>query len=914
MKFFKITISRKHCAGILLAGFFAVALSACGDGGGIGGIGKELAGTGGGTGGVSGGTNSVGGGPTGPGGGSTGPGAGPGQPNADPTASLPFFPNFAKALGFFDLNRANQNRPIRNDLTGALPGMVQFVQSHSINPKGNFENNLPTLVTSRNALLLFTPQKSPVGKVRVEVQVDGATKHTAMMAAPNQLPATDVSGTDGRPDVAYTKRAWSTVLPWTVVKPGMTLVFRDETGQTGTLVASQIEMAAPAKMYIWGIRLGMLTSPPAVDNDGQPMLTKPALAATDYFQILPVSQLTVASYEDVKLDKVMLGDGTILTGASKSQGGTYDGDMREQVGKSQFSIGINLANYGVSSSINGDQSIGETTPQIVYHHSVGNYANGVQAHSSSGGGAIATLGTSYGNEFSHELGHHYGMGHYPGQVGNDGFWANHHADSGWGYIDHRKRMRSNLMWSAKERDPGAGTVNPQSFAHQYIYQKDPMSGAWLEPDSMLSRYTHYTGYTATRIQKFMDRAWFDQGSATGYSRWDAASQKVVPAAQGDDRAPPTRFGVPVFTLLGAYDPSNNSAVMYPPARANYGMVFDKLPALDAAASAACWIEVRFANGSKSINLRADRIRKDNVNKFHVNIAQADKPQSASLSCRKGGQTTPLAEVVFPQNLPAMEAAVVVGESAGYEALAAREMPQIEAALRAFPTNDNQPVPDSNLRFLLDSWRDRLQQLDGPATDALRRVERTRISAQALDRWMTDNAAGLDAKTPETVKAWRARLVDSGLVSGTGYANAFGQVLGDGDKCLTLSGNEPSSTKLVVSACAGKPEQLWLRDKRGALRNAALPGYCLNMLHWQITMAVCEREANVQKFRYENNQIYPTVDTGVLDLNRGAGVVQGYWDNGGVNQKWRNLKQDTGALLMYLSSDNGRRMLQLDPAK
>ncbi|MCU9951925.1 M66 family metalloprotease [Burkholderia sp. BKH01] len=902
MKSFTKATAVWRCTGIFLLGISAAVLTACG-GGDDAAAGSPAA------------KGSIGGAATGDG------GVGAGGPKADPTANLPPFPNFASALGFFDVTRANQPRPIRNDLAGALPGMVQFVQSHSINPKGNTENNLPTLVTSRNALLLFTPQRSPAGKVRVEVQVDGVTQHTVVMATPNQLPATDVTGTDGRPDVAYTKRAWSTVLPWTVVKPGMALVFRDESGQFGTLVASQIEMAAPAKMYIWGIRLGMLTSPP-IDNDGQPMLTKPALAATDYFQLLPVSQLTVASYEDVKLDKVMLADGTILTGASKSNGDYHGGDMREQVGKSQFSIGINLANYGVSSSINGDQSIGETTPQIVYHHSAGNYANGVQVHGGSGGGAMATLSTSYGNEFSHELGHHYGMGHFPGQVGNDGFWANHHADSGWGYIDHRKRMRSNLMWSAKERDPGAGTVNPQSFAHQYIYQKDPMSGAWLEPDSMLSRYTYYTGYTATRIQKFMDKAWFDQGSATGYSRWDVASQKVVPATPGDDRAPPTRFGVPVFTLLGAYDPSNNTAVMYPPARANYGMVFDKLPAPDAAASAACWIDVRFANGSKSINLHADRIRKDSTNKFHVNIAEADQPQSASLSCRKGDRITRLAEVVFPQNLPAMAAAVVVGESAGYEALAAREMPQIEAALKAIG-NDKPPFPDSNLRLLLDSWRDRLPQLSGPAAETWKRIERTRISADALNDWMTNNAAGLDAKAPETVKAWRARLVNSGLVSGTGgYADAFSQVvMGRSEGCMAVSSGDPLTAKAVVTPCVRKPEQLWVQDARGALRSAALPDYCIRIVDdWNAGLAKCNRDSAAQIFTVKDGRIVP-ITRPWIGLKKGVGPDDGsrlgqlgaYNTSWGVPQ-WHGLKQDPNMLLALLSDENARRLLQLDPVK
>jgi len=796
---------------------------------------------------------------------------------------------------------------------------VQFVQSHSMNPKGNAEANLPTLITSRDALLLFTPQHTPAGTLRVEVQLDGATKHTAVMAAPFQIPATDVAGTDGRPDVAYSKRAWSTVLPWTVVKPGMALVFRDDSGQTGTLSADQIEMAAPARMTIYGIRIGMLTSPP-VDAGGQPMLSNPVPAATDYFQTLPVSKLTVVSYEDVKLDKVMLANGTILTGASKVNGGVYDGDMREQVGKSQFSIGINLANYGVSSSVGGDQGVDETTPQIVYHHSAGNYANGVQAHGLSGGGAIATLYGSYGNEFSHELGHHYGMGHYPGEEPNDSFWSQHHADSGWGYIGHRKRMRSNLMWSATERDYVPLPIRQRSFAHQYIYQKDAMSGGWVEPEALLSNYTHYTGYTATRIQKFMDKAWFDPNSATGYSRWDGPSKKVVPVAP-KDRAAPTRFGVPVFTLLGGYDPSNNTAVMYPPARGNYGMVFDKLPAPEAVSDAACWIDVRFADGKKSIALNSGRIGKDSANKFHVNIAQSDRPVGASLSCRKGGQATQLAEVTFPQNLPAMEPPVVVGEEAGYEALAAKELPQIDAALKAL-TGVKQPIPDRTLQILLDSWNDRLpQQLSAPAAEVWKQIERTRISAETLDRWMTDNGAGLDAKDPEKLKVWREKLAASGLVSGTGrYADTFNQVaMGDARECMAVSSSDRHTAKAVVIPCAKAPEQLWLRDARGALRSAALPDYCVQIVDdWNAGLALCNRDSGAQVFATKDDRIIPA-GRPWIGLKKGVGPDNGGSVLGAFNlargvPQWHGLKQDPSMLLALLSNENARRLLQLDAVK
>lgn len=72
---------------------------------------------------------------------------------------------------------------------------------------------------------------------------------------------------------------------------------------------------------------------------------------------------------------------------------------------------------------------------------------------------MTTLYDTKGNEFSHEIGHHYGLGHFPGEKDGNHFWSGHHHDSGWGYIGYRKRMRANLHWSrAKDavyKDAGA---------------------------------------------------------------------------------------------------------------------------------------------------------------------------------------------------------------------------------------------------------------------------------------------------------------------------------------------------------------------------------------------------------------------------------------------------------------------------
>ncbi|WP_216820060.1 M66 family metalloprotease, partial [Zoogloea sp. LCSB751] len=73
------------------------------------------------------------------------------------------------------------------------------------------------------------------------------------------------------------------------------------------------------------------------------------------------------------------------------------------------------ANYGINSTAGeGESSHPYVVAQLAAHNSRGKYANGIQVHGGSGGGGIVTLDSSLGNEFSHEVGHNYGLGHYVG--------------------------------------------------------------------------------------------------------------------------------------------------------------------------------------------------------------------------------------------------------------------------------------------------------------------------------------------------------------------------------------------------------------------------------------------------------------------------------------------------------------------
>src|SRR5699024_5812169 len=164
----------------------------------------------------------------------------------------------------------------------------------------------------------------------------------------------------------------------------------------------------------------------------------------------------------------------------------------ENTAKSTFSVGINLANWGVTSSGMASQEQPQLTQTVIVHHAQGKYSNGVQEHGLSGGNGMLTLISSKGNEFSHEIGHHFGLGHYPGTQGNDEYWTTHHYNSGWGYIAHKKRMRANFNWESEDLREGDKGI--PDFRENYPFLRGAMAGGIGGSSSELSQYTFYTGY------------------------------------------------------------------------------------------------------------------------------------------------------------------------------------------------------------------------------------------------------------------------------------------------------------------------------------------------------------------------------------------------------------------------------------
>ncbi|MEG0937801.1 MAG: M66 family metalloprotease [Comamonas sp.] len=825
------------------------------------------------------------------------------------------------ALGFYDRDKTGQVRPVRNDLAGSLPAMVQFAQSHTVDPSGNTAKHMPTLTSEREALLLVTPDVSLQGveEISVFVSVNGLSLGTLQLRHPNEIFRSDYKNGDGRPDYVYSRRAWSAVLPWDWVKPGMELRVSDAKGRTGTLSANAIEFAAPAELVVHSIELGMLTDPPS-SAEGHWFLNQPAKAATDYFQTVPLAKLTAAYYESMRLSKVMVASGVIYDTASAVDGGDYVGDMRENTAKSTFSTGINLANFGVTSSGMASQNQPQVFQSAVAHHARGLYANGVQGHGLSGGNGMLTLYDTKGNEFSHEIGHHYGLGHYPGEKDGNRFWSGHHHDSGWGYIGYRKRMRANLHWT---RAKDAGLWGMPVFENTYSFASDAMSGG--EYASALSVYTHYTGYsTQTKIQPSLDKAVLTPGSATGYTKWNAstrAMESFAPAvptnqptvwynsASGKFLAPSLQ-GVPVITLLGGYDPETDKALIYPAARSNWGNVFN-LPAQSVSQTEArqCWLDVSFASRSpQRIAVAGKRMQTGLVNKLHVNLAQSDQPTEAKLSCQTGAAApTLLYSLQIAQNLPAMAPPVTVGKQAGYTAIRKVELPELEKALLALADKKVLTLSSAD-QLLYDSYAEHAQELSPAARQQFERYAAQQQNAQRLNRWIAHYANQLDQGNTAAQLALLALIQRLGLESKPLIPAAQSMLMANGN-CVQKVGAEVRVAG--KSLCTGDANEQWLLDARGSIRSRADLSLCLTDQGGSnaIKLSACELAKDSQVW---DTSIAKRIARGnrCLDLNGGyltnnVGTLITYRCTGGSNQQWSGLVAGDSQVLSLLDSDKVR---------
>ena len=504
---------------------------------------------------------------------------------------------------------------IVNNLSGSLSGMVQFAQTHTIYPNGNSAKELPRLVSDRKTLLIFIPLVENLNEIKVIVRTaSGGIIGESFLKRPEEQPQSDKPLSATGPDVQYAEQAWTTLLPWNWIKPGLNINFvakkADQQEEvTGNL--SSIEVGAPNELIIQSIRLGLLAphkNIKAIDLENDPLL------AHDYFQKIPVSRLTVGNYLPIQFDKIVLSDGTVYTDASTDTGTGHNGDLKEIAGH-LFSRGINHANYGFNSSKSDWHFIKTHSNFVTINRSVGHYANGIVSHGYLGGYGVGYLESIIGNEFSHEIGHVFGLGHYIGGPQYDV----HSQNSGWGWDSIRNKFIANFFWNNRGGDRSL-------FANTYSFNTDTMSDGVAS--SPISFYTHHTGYTQKRIQSYLEELpVFSSQSSTGYRIWNESDGTMLDSVRDNMRVP-LNHGVDVVTLVGYYDPHNKlPSYIYPALYGSYGNVYR-----ESDETSPCFMKVTFEDETQK-NYKLDHIRQnDKMNRLHVNLPAKSLPKKAEVFC------------------------------------------------------------------------------------------------------------------------------------------------------------------------------------------------------------------------------------------------------------------------------------------
>ena len=267
---------------------------------------------------------------------------------------------------------------------------------------------------------------------------------------------------------------------------------------------------------------------------------------------------------------------------------------------------------------------------------------------------------------------------------------------------------------------------------------------------------------------------------------------------------------------------------------------------------------------------------------------------------------------FPQNLAPMKAPVVVGKEAGYSALRAVELPELDTLLAAAA---GKPLINLGARgnLLYASWGDDATGLSSEARQVRDAYIAQETKAARLNRWMTRYRADLQASNNTAAVEALKKLLDTLGLRNTPLLPAAQQMLVTNSKhCLK---SETVDGKLSVyiadaSTCSGADNELWMADLRGAIHSAANPAMCLSGNggnNAAVTLNKCDRTLDAQMFdlsalpKIGRNGSCLDLSGGFLTAGRGKLIT--YSCSGGANQRWTGLSANDNALLALLSPNN-----------
>ncbi|KVP76742.1 peptidase M66 [Burkholderia ubonensis] len=436
------------------------------------------------------------------------PPRGPGQTESTPDAPVPNAPD------------PSTGTPTPTSQLSVID--LSFAQSHVIPSAGrNWElakiKATLRVVGKRAALVLANIAQSDVKHPLLEAWRDGTKLGALMLNPPSALPTTESRGS------AYATDRWSVEIPAEWMVPG-----------TSFVVSADNYLASDAQR-------------PMFNSDGDMRLTITPfyLFGANDTNSVPFADLAVPNEKtrNEVFAKWPFSSVNIYTHAARYFALPYlvVGPRQDRSGTPQPAYGITSMDqqkdgYGTMSAVlsmiqamriaNGE---GDTNNQY-YAPIIALNAAGTVADVGGGlGGGNAGVGDyGYSGVFIHEQGHAFGLPHAAGAYADTyPYVGGSVIGSAWGYDQIRHEFLDVLVPSSASHYAGCSTDH-QLDSQGRCFKQDPMQGGEGDqsPDY---KFTMFSDFSAARLQSWMEgRILIDASSATGYSKWETATQRRVP--------------------------------------------------------------------------------------------------------------------------------------------------------------------------------------------------------------------------------------------------------------------------------------------------------------------------------------------------------------------------------------------------
>ncbi|WP_175743478.1 M66 family metalloprotease [Burkholderia ambifaria] len=400
---------------------------------------------------------------------------------------------------------------------------LSFAQSHVIPSAGRswqLAQISATLrvVGKRAALALANIAQSDVKNPVLEAWRDGTKLGALALTPPSALPATESGGR------AYAADRWSVAVPAEWMVPG-----------TSFVVSAANYLASDAQRPLFNSDGDMrLTITPfylfgANDKNSVPFadVAKPNETTQDeIFAKWPFSSVNTYTHAAgyFTLPYLVVGP---RQDASRTPQPAYGITSMDQQKDGYGTMSAVLSMIQAMRIANGE---GDTNNQY-YAPIIALNAAGAVADVGGGlGGGNAGVGDhGYSGIFIHEQGHAFGLPHAADAytAGTYPYIGGSVGGSAWGYDQIRREFLDVLVPSSASHYAGC-SADHQLDAQRRCFKQDPMQGGQGD-QSPGYKFTMFSDFSVARIQSWMEgRILTDASSATGYSKWDAVTQRRVP--------------------------------------------------------------------------------------------------------------------------------------------------------------------------------------------------------------------------------------------------------------------------------------------------------------------------------------------------------------------------------------------------